>query len=150
MQQLLNEYQDTQAALLPYFDLAEVDLAKTYAPGKWTVREILNHIVDAETVLYDRLRRVISNEKPVIWAFDQNAWCNQLDYTTFPLEINKNIFLAVRAGIVYLAKAHYVTNGTREFIHTETGLRTLGEEFEKIAWHCRHHLGQIEAALAIQ
>ena len=147
MKQLLADLRQTKLKTLKYFDLPESDLAKPYAPGKWTIRELLNHIVDAETVLYDRVRRVIAEPKSVIWAFEQDAWCQALDYKTFPLKINKTIFLAVRAGVEYLVLQHYEKHGDREFIHSETGLRTLKKEFEKIAWHNQHHLIQIEQAL---
>ncbi len=73
MQQLLKDLEKTQQSLLPYFDLSETDLNKTYALGKWTIKELLNHIVDAETVLYDRVRRVIATDKLVIWGFNQDA-----------------------------------------------------------------------------
>ena len=103
--------------------------------------------MDAETVLYDRVKRVIAEPKSVIWAFEQEAWCQALDYKTFPLKINKTIFLSVRAGVEYLVQQHYEKHGDKEFIHSETGLRTLKDEFDKIAWHNQHHLNQIEQAL---
>lgn len=148
MQDLLQELRQTKIQTLKYFGLPPSDLKKTYAPGKWTVREILNHIADAETVLYDRVRRVIASDcRPVIWAFNQDAWCTGLKYNTFPLRINKSIFLATRAAVEYLVQEHYEQLGKKEFIHSETGLRTLKDEFDKIAWHNQHHLHQIAQAL---
>ena len=55
---------------------------------------------------------------------------------------------ATRAGIIHLAREHYERNGHLEFIHSETGLRTLKDEFDKVAAHNEEHLKQIEAALA--
>jgi len=147
MKQLLTDLQQTQVSTLKYFDLPASALEKTYAPGKWTVRELLNHIVDAETVLYDRVRRVISEPKSVIWGFRQDDWCQALDYKTFPLEINKDIYSSVRAAVIYLAEQHYIKDGENPFVHSETGLRTLKDEFDKIAWHNQHHLKQIEKAI---
>ena len=147
MQQLLKDLENTQQSLLPYFDLPETDLNKTYAPGKWTIKELLNHIVDAETVFYDRVRRVIATDKSVIWGFNQDAWCKELNYKTFPLAVNKQVFLSIRAAVIYTATQHYVDKSDRPFVHSETGLRTLKDEFDKIAWHCQHHLDQIELAL---
>ena len=148
MKQLISELRQTKLSTLKYFDLSEADLRKTYAPGKWTIRELLHHIVDAETVLYDRIRRVIASEsRPVIWAFNQDAWNAELNYNTFPLRINKSIYIATRTAVEYLVKEHYEKIGGKEFIHSETGLRTLKEEFDKFAWHNQHHLNQIEMAL---
>lgn len=145
---LIEDLQNTQAKMLVHFDLPEADLQKTYATGKWTIRELLNHVTDAETVMYDRLRRIISEQpNPIIWAFEHDNWAAKLDYQTFPLAINKNIFAAVRASIEYLAEIHYEKDGALPFVHSESGARTLKDEFDKIAWHCEHHLGQIEVAL---
>jgi hypothetical protein len=42
---------------------------------------------------------------------------------------------------------HYEKDGHREFVHSETGVRTLKDEFDKVASHNEHHLQQIELAL---
>lgn len=132
---------------LPYFDLGDEDLARTYGPGKWPVRFILHHLADAETVLFDRIRRVISEPRQVLWAFDQDAWARGLDYSRTPLDLSRRIFEAARAGVIYQARMHYDRDGHREFVHSETGIRTLKDEFDKVAWHNEHHLGQIDLAL---
>lgn len=144
---LLNELNETKKQTLVYFDLSDAELAQSYADDKWTNRQILNHLVDAETVLYDRIRRVIAKPDQVIWAFDQDAWAQGLEYEKFPLHINKNIYIAIRESIIYLAKEYYDSLGSNSFVHNETGKRTLKEEFEKIAWHNQHHLNQITVAL---
>lgn len=148
MKELIQQLNITRQQTLVYFDLPNFELTKTYAPGKWNIRQLLNHIADAETVLYDRIRRVIAEPRQVIWAFDQDCWNEQLDYATFPLEINRAIYASVREGVIHLTKNHYANSAGKSFVHSETGVRTLQDEFEKIAWHNAHHLGQIERALA--
>jgi hypothetical protein len=98
-------------------------------------------------VLYDRIRRAISEPRPVVWAFDQDLWAAHLDYSGMPLEVSRQIYSAARGGVVYQARLNYATNGGREFVHSETGVRTLKDEFDKVAWHNEHHLEQIEQAL---
>lgn len=129
---------------LKYFDLNDEQLGRTYGSGKWPVRFMLHHLADAETVLFDRIRRVISEPRQVIWAFDQDAWAKGLDYSRLPLDLSRRIYDAVRAGVIYQAHLHYDKDGHREFVHSETGIRTLKDEFDKIAWHNEHHLEQIE------
>lgn len=132
---------------LRYFDLSNDELARTYAPGKWSVRFILHHLADAESVLSDRIRRTISEPRQVVWAFDQDAWATGLDYSQMPLDLSRRIFEANRAGIIHLARQHYDKSGHLEFVHSETGVRTLRDEFDKVAAHNEHHLNQIEMAL---
>ena len=132
---------------LRYFDLGEEQLGLTYAPGKWSVKYLLHHLADAETVLYDRIRRTISEPRPVQWAFDQDKWATQLDYSRMPLDLSRRIYEAVRAGVIYQARMHYEARGHLEYVHSEAGVRTLKDEFDKVAWHNEHHLAQIETAL---
>jgi hypothetical protein len=127
---------------LAYFDLDGEQLDRTYAAGKWPVRFILHHLADAETVLFDRIRRVLSEPRQVLWAFDQDAWAKGLNYSRMPLDLSRRIYEAVRAGIIYQARLHYDLDG-----HRETGVRTLKDEFEKVASHNEHHLEQIALAL---
>jgi len=145
--ELINKLKKTQEQTLVFFDLPDSKLNKTYADGKWTVRQILNHLTDAETVLYDRIRRVISKPNQVIWGFDQEAWADKLDYKKFPLAINKNIYSAVRTSIIYLASEFYEKSGENEFVHNETGKRTLKDEFDKVVWHNQGHIDQVLKAL---
>ena len=144
---IIDDLKSTHDDTLKYFDLSENDLVKTYGEGKWSVREILNHITDAETVLYDRIRRTISKPNQVVWAFDQDAWANGLNYKSFPLALNKSIYSSVRQSIIYLAEKYYEKSGHFEFIHSATGKRTLKDEFDKVVWHNAGHLEQIKKAL---
>src|ERR1700680_1530863 len=56
----------------------EVDYAP--APDKWTIRQIMAHLADAELVGAHRLRLVIAENNPTLTAFDQQAWTQNLDY----------------------------------------------------------------------
>ena len=145
--EIIDRLEATKAATLNYYNLDDEQLDKSYGHGKWTVRYILHHLADAETVLYDRIRRVISEPRQVIWVFDENAWAKGLNYETVPLELSKRIYLSVRDGIIHHARLHYETSGHLEFVHSETGVRTLKQEFDKVATHNEHHLGQIKIAL---
>ena len=137
----------TKTRTLEFFDLPNDLLDLSYGPGKWKVRQILCHLADAETVLYDRIRRVISEPRQVIWGFDQDAWASGLEYTDFPLEINRGIYSSVRDGIIHLAQKYYEECGSREFVHSETGVRTLKDELDKVVWHNEGHISQIERAI---
>jgi hypothetical protein len=130
------------------FDLDEDSLARTYAPGKWPVRFILLHLADAETVFFDRIRRVLSEPRQVLWVFDQDAWARGLDYSNVPLDVSRRVYDSVRSAIIYYATMYYADKGHLEFVHSVTGVRTLTDEFDKVAVHNAHHLDQIRTALS--
>jgi len=145
--QLIADLEATRDETLRYFALGADDLARTYAPGSWSVRFILHHLADSETVLYDRIRRILSEPRQVLWAFDQDAWAIGLDYAQLPLEISRGVYASVRSAIIHYASRHYETHGVLEFVHSVTGVRTLKDELEKVAWHNARHLAQIRSAL---
>lgn len=144
---LIKELEKTKNETLQFFKPGNKDLEKTYAPGKWTVRFILHHLADTETVLFDRIRRILSEPRQVIWDFDQDAWADKLSYDERPLELSKQLYKSTREGIIYYADLHYEKHGDIEFVHSVTGVRTLKDEFEKVVMHNQHHIDQIHQAL---
>src|SRR5215468_9222725 len=145
--EIIEQLERTKAETLNYFNLADEDLQTNYGPGKWSVRYVLHHLADAESILFYRIRRVISEPKQVIWVFDQDAWAKKLDYSTVPLELAKSIYVSSREGIIYYARLRYENSDEIKFVHSETGLRTLKDEFDKVVSHNRQHVGDIEKAL---
>lgn len=144
---LIQELERTRDETLQCFSLDHRALVRTYAPGKWSVRYILHHLSDTETVFLDRIHRVLSEPRPVIWVMNQDAWAKGLDYAQVPLEIARRVYEAVRNAIIYHAGVHYERNGHLEWVHSVDGVRTLRDEFDKVAAHNEHHLAQIRSAL---
>ena len=145
--QILQDLERTRDETLSYFSLGEEALACTYAPGKWSVRFLLHHLADSETVLFDRIRRILSEPRQVLWVFDQDAWAQGLDYSCLPLDISRRVYESVREAVLYYAGLHYESKGHLEFVHSVTGVRTLRDELNKVAAHNEHHLEQIRLAL---
>ena len=144
---LIRELERTRDETLKYFSLEEPDLARTYAPGKWSVRYILHHLSDSESVFLDRIHRVLSEPRPLLLVMDQDAWARGLDYSHAPLHIARQVYESVRNAIIYHAAAHYDRSGHLEWVHSVDGVRTLRDEFDKIAAHNENHLRQIRLAL---
>jgi DinB superfamily len=144
---LIRDLETTRDETLRYFSLDQRDLTRTYAPGKWPVRFVLHHLADSETVLFDRIRRLLSEPRQVLWVFDQDAWASGLDYSEVPLDVSRRVYESVRNAIIYYAGVFYERKGHLEFVHSVTGVRTLKDEFDKVASHNEHHLGQIRSAL---
>src|SRR5829696_6678785 len=98
---LIQELEKTRDETLRYFSLDQGDLVRTYAPGKWSVRFVLHHLSDSETVLFDRIRRVLSEPRQVLWVYDQDAWARGLDYAQVPLDLSRRVYESVRNAIIY-------------------------------------------------
>lgn len=146
-QDVIRESERTRDETLRYFSLGVAELGRTYAPGKWSVRFILHHLADSETVYFERIRRVLSEPRPVVWVIDQDAWAKGLDYGHLPLDVSRGVYEPVRAAIIHYAGLHYERSGKLEFVHSTDGVRTLKDEFDRVASHNEHHLAQIRVSI---
>ena len=50
---------------------------RSYAPGKWTARQLLTHLVHAEMVFSERVRFALTTPGYVVVPFDQDDWMKQ-------------------------------------------------------------------------
>lgn len=145
--QIISDLRTTCDETLRYFNLDNDALSKTYAPGKWTILQMLHHLADVETVLCERIKRGIAETGPAVFLFEQDDWNNNLHYPEMPLMLSRDIYRAVREQLIYLAGKFYASHGNNTFFQYSVGLRTVKEEFDKVAWHNEKHLVQIRTAL---
>lgn len=54
--------------------LSEAQAMHRYAPGKWSVKEVVGHILDAERVFSYRALRIARADATPLPGFDENAW----------------------------------------------------------------------------
>src|SRR5664279_3563245 len=71
LKHLWNNYQESKKFI---YTLPEPVLYHRYQPGKWSVKEILVHIVDDERIFSYRAMSFARNEKNNLIGFDQDAY----------------------------------------------------------------------------
>ena len=79
-----------------YTNLPEEKADHAYAPGKWTVKELLQHIIDAERIFSYRLLRIARKDKTPLASFDENSYAESSLASERSFDAMKEEFLAVR------------------------------------------------------
>lgn len=73
-----------------------------YADGKWTVREVLGHIIDTERVFAYRALRIARGDTTPLTPFDQDTFVAGGDFERLRLSDLLDEFVAVRHGTTAL------------------------------------------------
>ena len=108
--------------------------------GAWTLAQLVTHLLDADLVLADRMKRVIAEDEPVLVAFDENAWIDRLGANAMSIEEAANLFVANRRWIAQILRRCTEADFARAGNHTEAGRKTLAELVTTSTNHLDHHL----------
>jgi uncharacterized damage-inducible protein DinB len=122
-------------------------LTRPPAPGKWSVRQIVAHLADAEVVVAYRMRTILSRSGTAIQAFDQNEWAADGRYDQADTEEALAAFVALRRLNLRLLKRLAPAERARYGMHQERGKENLDRIATMVAGHDLNHLGQIEGIL---
>jgi hypothetical protein len=114
------------------------------APGKWSVRQIVAHLSDAETVGSDRFRRVIAEENPTLMWFDQDAWASRLNYARRKTSESLETFRRLRLENHELLREVPEEAFARAGMHSRNGRMTLRDLLEGYSGHAESHARQIK------
>jgi hypothetical protein len=108
---------------------------KTYAPGKWTVRQMLVHMADVELVHLWRLSRAWAEPGSPVYAFDHDRWVWALRYDERPLEICRDMFSGIRNQIVYYVETMPESVFENTVDHSENGLVPVSRILTYLVYH---------------
>lgn len=75
-----------------------------YAPGKWSIREVLGHIADTERIFAYRALRMARGDTTPLPAFDENAYVENADFGSRPLAALADDVRIVRAATLSLLR----------------------------------------------
>jgi uncharacterized damage-inducible protein DinB len=120
----------------------DAQFERSYAPGKWSIRQVLIHLAQTELALTTRVRFALSQPGYAAQAFAQDDWIpldGQSDART-ALEA----YTALRRFNLAMFRGLTPAQRGRTFTHPEYGTLTVDWVANQIAGHDIHHLKQIE------
>jgi hypothetical protein len=113
-------------------------------PGKWSVRQVVQHLADSELVGGFRFRMILAHDAPELPAYDQDLWADRLRYQDSELATALEDFAMLRAlNLRVLRRATPEDLKNRVMRHAERGDEPLGYMLRLYAGHDLVHLAQI-------
>ena len=76
-----------------------------YAPGKWSIKDLINHLSDAERVFAYRLLRIGRGDRTPLPGFEENDYAAAADADRRPMSALVAEWTAVRDATVALAQS---------------------------------------------
>ena len=135
---------DLRSAVSP---LTDGQLDTRYRPGGWTVRQVVHHLADSHMNSYVRFKLALTEDRPVIKAYDEKSWASLPD-SREPIAPALDLLEALHRRWVDLLRSLSWAQLQREFVHPDYGASRLAVTVGAYAWHGRHHLAHIERLVA--
>ena len=91
----------TPADVQQFLDTVPAEImARPEAPGKWSIREVVQHLADSELVGGFRLRMVLAHDRPALAGYDQDLWASCLNYRDVEIRDSLEQFTELRRANV--------------------------------------------------
>jgi hypothetical protein len=139
--------------LLPWLErrtagLPDAVLRRPEAPGKWSVLEVIQHLADTEVVYAWRTRQILTQDRPEIQGYDQDAWARTLRYGAADLAVTLGQLRGVRTANLRLWRSLTPAQLARVGLHSERGPESMDLVIRIMGAHDLVHRRQIDRVLA--
>jgi hypothetical protein len=119
---------------------------RTYAPGKWSARQILTHLAHTELALGTRARMALTIPDYAAQSFDQDRWIGREGIVSGRDALD--VFLALSRFNRSLFESLSETDRQIAMTHPEYGAISVDWIIHLLPGHQLHHLQQLERIAA--
>ncbi|MBC8053052.1 MAG: DinB family protein [Sphingobacteriaceae bacterium] len=118
-------------------------ISYAYAEGKWTIKELLGHLIDTERIMAYRLLRFARNDSTSLPGFEENDYVKNAHFAELDFALLIEEFEAVRKANLYLFKSlnEEELNRKGEASNNPLSVRAL---LFIIVGHIKHHQQVLE------
>eukprot|EP01137_Pigoraptor_chileana_P007833 Opistho-2@3622 len=109
-----------------------------YAEGKWTIKDILQHIIDAERIFAYRALRFARNDKTELPGFEENSYADQANGNKRSIQVLLTELAVVRQSTLSLFKSFSQEELLRSGIASNNPMSVRALGFVIIG-HQNHH-----------
>jgi hypothetical protein len=141
----LNEAFVNQSRVFPNFlkSVSEQTSMHTYAEGKWTIKELLQHIIDAERIFNYRALCIARRELNSLLSFDENAYAENSYANARDWESLGEEFINLRRSTEDLYRSFNAEMLWHKGLSNGNLISVLSLGFITVG-HCTHHKKVIE------
>jgi hypothetical protein len=111
--------------------------------GKWSAREIVQHLADSEMTSAIRLRKLLTEDAPQIQGYDQESYASRLRYNEREIAPALDALRGARATTGQLLDHMTEDDWARVGTHSESGRYTAETWLTIYAAHAHNHAAQI-------
>jgi uncharacterized damage-inducible protein DinB len=122
----------------------EEKAGESYAPGKWTVKEVIGHLIDTERIFAYRALRIGRNDKTPLPGFEQDDYVAGTNFNARTLAGLTEEFSAVRSTTIHLFKHFSDEEWQRRGTANEKEITTRALAYN-VAGHELHHVGILKS-----
>ena len=135
--EVLEEQRKTSEKLLETF--TEKQGNYSYADGKWTVKEVLGHVIDTEKIMAYRALAFARGEKQSLPGFEQDDYVAESNFNNRSLDDLINEFLTARESNIILFNSFDEEILNRRGTASDSEVTVLALIYI-IAGHEKHHM----------
>jgi len=114
-----------------------------YAEGKWSIREVLGHIIDTERIFAYRALRFSRNDKTALPGFEQDDFVPNSNHDNTLLKDLLEEFILVRKANLKMFASFSYEMWTRIGIASENAMSVRALAYN-LAGHFIHHVAVVE------
>lgn len=124
--------------------LTDEQLDTPYRPDGWTVRQVIHHCAESHINCFIRLKWALTENNPVIKAYDEVLWSELYDNLNMPIQPTLNLLEGLHYRLAYIMKNLSEADLEKSFIHPENNSEyRIKQIIGTYAWHGNHHLAHI-------
>jgi hypothetical protein len=109
-----------------------------YAPGKWTVKQVLQHAIDTERIFAYRALCIARGEQQSLPGFDENQYADEADVSRKHVKDLKEELLTVRLSSIQLFQGFPDPILARSGMANQKPISVLAIGYALVG-HWRHH-----------
>ncbi|WP_207434234.1 YfiT family bacillithiol transferase [Sabulibacter ruber] len=124
-------------------NLSDEQLDTSYRAGGWTLRQVVHHLADSHINSYTRFRLALTEDRPLIKAYEESAWAYLHDARWADTELSLRLLEALHHRWILLLRSFDMEDWHKSFLHPQNGEVYLFQAVGMYAWHGEHHLAHI-------